>query len=322
MQNFNIKNILFIIFIIIIFYIIYNIFFNDFLDTFKNTSKNTIVYNFSATWCGHCKNFQPIWDEFSKSLNCVNNIKAIDVKCDKPENEKLCNKFNIAGYPSVIIVSNKKYTNYNGPRTVNGLRKALNLDKSEKENSNKTIIYNFNTEWCGYSKKFQPIWDNFSSSLSSDELKNISAIDVKCDDKKNDDLCNKYDIPGYPYVLIVKQDKVIPYNGPRTVEGLRDGLNLNKPNTKSNKIKIYNFNTEWCGYSKQFQPIWNTFSNSIKSTDNVDVMDVKCDDNKNEELCKKFNIDAYPTVIIEIDDKRTIYSGPRTVQHLRQAINL
>ena len=80
-------------------------------------------------------------------------------------------------------------------------------------------IYNFNTTWCGYSVRFQPIWDEFTEK--NKDL-NINIIDVKCDDSNNEDLCNLYPVEGFPTVLKVKGDEVVPYTGPRTVEGLEE----------------------------------------------------------------------------------------------------
>ena len=48
------------------------------------------------------------------------------------------------------------------------------------------------------------------------------------------------------------------------------------------KIKIYNFNTTWCGHSLKFQPIWDLFIKSLNKSDNIVAYDVKCNDNKKE----------------------------------------
>lgn len=88
------------------------------------------------------------------------------------------------------------------------------------------------------------------------------------------------------------------------------------------KIKIYNFNTTWCGHSIKFQPIWDSFTKSINDTDNIIVYDIKCDDNKNEKLVERYYVEGYPTVIIDYGNKFIKYSGPRTVNGLRSVLNL
>jgi hypothetical protein len=91
-------------------------------------------------------------------------------------------------------------------------------------------MFNFNTSWCGWSKRFQPEWDilvntiNTPSTDTDDEeirkvlRENIAFLDIKCDEDENIDLCNQYDIPGYPYIIIENvnnKDRYI-YNNERT----------------------------------------------------------------------------------------------------------
>ena len=100
--------------------------------------------------------------------------------------------------------------------------KPNNTDTNNKpnNNSNTTKMYNFNTSWCGYSVRFQPIWDEFKKSNANPSLE---IIDVKCDNDDNKDLCKKYDVPGYPSVVKVHSDGSIKhFDGTRTVEGLMD----------------------------------------------------------------------------------------------------
>ena len=85
------------------------------------------------------------------------------------------------------------------------------------------------------------------------------------------------------------------------------------------KIKVYNFNTSWCGWSVKFQSEWDKFSNSVKSDsslNNIDVFDVKCDKPENEAVCKEFEVEGFPTVIIEAGGRRGLYKGPRTSDDL------
>ena len=94
---------------------------------------------------------------------------------------------------------------------------------------------------------------------------------------------------------------------------------VSKPSiiSSNNKIKVYNFNTNWCGYSKQFQHIWDEFKKDNTDPD-IDIIDVKCDDENNLELCKKYNIPGYPTVLFVKDDKMLEYKGDRTVDDLKK----
>lgn len=85
----------------------------------------------------------------------------------------------------------------------------------------KIKIFNFNTEWCGWSKKFQPEWDEFSKNIKlNSKLAHVEVLDVKCDKSENELMCENYKVPGYPYVVIEINDKRIPYNGERTASSL------------------------------------------------------------------------------------------------------
>ena len=64
----------------------------------------------------------------------------------------------------------------------------------------------------------------------------------------------------------------------RNKEFFSDTNNNDNQENKDSKIKVYNFNTSWCGYSKQFQPTWDEFQKKYKSDNRVIVKDVKCDE--------------------------------------------
>ncbi len=221
-------------------------------------------------------------------------------------------------------------------------------------NNNKDIlIYNFNTTWCNHSQQFQPIWNRFSDAVKIYE--NVKAIDVKCDLDENINFCSQFNIKSVPSILIVKNNELIPYEGSRTVEGLLNVLKINiDENDLENQVKdndetitgnnfmllnnnenntnitlesnikttVYNFNTTWCKYSRDFQAEWNTFVNSLKHSDGVSALDVKCDNDQNKELCKKYNIPGYPSVVIETENKIEIYDGPRSANAIRKHLNL
>jgi len=196
----------------------------------QKQNEKIIIYNFNTTWCGHSKNFQPIWDKFVKSLPADGNIIAIDAKCDDDENADLVALYEVTGFPTIVKVDGDQFAKYVGERSVNAIRNALglhsiseNVEKVVRFKEDKTIIYNFNTSWCGYSVRFQPIWDEFSKLVDNT---NVIAIDVKCDNDENKKLCSQFDIPGYPSIVKVTSDGTDNYNGPRTVESLLEFVDL------------------------------------------------------------------------------------------------
>jgi len=116
----------------------------------------------------------------------------------------------------------KKAPSCCGNANANNINKIRNMYQEEENNSliddgSNPIIMNFNTDWCYYSKKFQPIWDEFTNKMKG---KNIVVKDVKCDISENEPICAKYDIEGFPTVKLIKNNKAYEYNGRRTVADL------------------------------------------------------------------------------------------------------
>lgn len=93
-------------------------------------------------------------------------------------------------------------------------------------------------------------------------------------------------------------------------------LNFKKEKYSEKKNVIYNFNTTWCKYSRDFQPIWEEFEKD-KNND-IEKLDVKCDDDN--ELCNKYPILGYPTVLLDINGKVKIFNGARSVDALNKFV--
>ena len=53
----------------------------------------------SATWCGPCKMFAPIWQEVSQKLKDKINF----VKIDADECENICAQLGVSGVPTTVI---------------------------------------------------------------------------------------------------------------------------------------------------------------------------------------------------------------------------
>jgi thiol-disulfide isomerase/thioredoxin len=97
------------------------------------------------------------------------------------------------------------------------INQKKNDNNIKNNNQNKIKIYNFNTKWCGWSQKFQPEWDSFMNQLQDDPtLSYIDAYDIKCDDNNNSSMCKKYNVPGFPYVVIDNNGEYLEYDGDRS----------------------------------------------------------------------------------------------------------
>jgi thiol-disulfide isomerase/thioredoxin len=95
-------------------------------EGFEGSSRSVVICK--ADWCGHCKKAAP---EFQKLLSASPitlkdgskaTVKILDADKDKAE----VAKYNIKGFPSVLIVDGGQTTEYPGPRTSDGIIEFLN----------------------------------------------------------------------------------------------------------------------------------------------------------------------------------------------------
>lgn len=66
-------------------------------------SSKTLIF-FKASWCGHCKRFQPVWDDFKTQLQ--SNPMPIELKeydVDEEETKPLLEQHNVRGFPTVLL---------------------------------------------------------------------------------------------------------------------------------------------------------------------------------------------------------------------------
>lgn len=93
-----------------------------------------------------------------------------------------------------------------------------NVPKPEKPQEPQVKLGVYYTSWCGHSKAFMNEWtNNLLPAVDASELKEkvqFEAID--CD--KNEAICEKYKISGYPTILFHGSDKIYEYNGARTTD--------------------------------------------------------------------------------------------------------
>jgi hypothetical protein len=91
--------------------------------------------------------------------------------------------------------------------------------------------------------------------------------------------------------------------------------------SKKSKINVYNYNTAWCGWSRKFQPEWDTFTDLVKNDkemSHVKTFDVKCDEDTNKTICE--SVRGFPTVVIDVDNERVEYQAERTGKNLFEYI--
>jgi len=76
------------------------------------------VVLFYADWCGHCKKLKPDWDDAAKEMN-KDEIVMIKVNCGEgtKEDKAIMEKYDIDGYPTIIIFEDGTPSKYEGKRS-------------------------------------------------------------------------------------------------------------------------------------------------------------------------------------------------------------
>ena len=83
----------------------------------KSTNLKQIIW-FYADWCGHCKDFEREWMQFTKEIQGLVSYEKINGDEDRMKTEPLQSKYKIRGYPTVVFVfKDSTYEHYTGPRT-------------------------------------------------------------------------------------------------------------------------------------------------------------------------------------------------------------
>jgi thiol-disulfide isomerase/thioredoxin len=112
--------------ILLILLVLLRFYHNRTTEGFEGVSKSVVICK--ADWCGHCKKAAP---EFSKLLaaspitlkdGTKTTVKILDADKDKSE----VAKYNVKGFPSVLIIDAGQTTEYPGERTASGIIDFLN----------------------------------------------------------------------------------------------------------------------------------------------------------------------------------------------------
>jgi thiol-disulfide isomerase/thioredoxin len=82
---------------------------------------------FYADWCGHCKTVKPIWKEAAEKANKdKKRMIMIDVGGKTADQQAIIDKYQIDGFPTILVFQNGKSEPYSGKRDVDAFLKSLN----------------------------------------------------------------------------------------------------------------------------------------------------------------------------------------------------
>ncbi|KAM9826957.1 protein disulfide-isomerase A4 [Neosynchiropus ocellatus] len=207
-------------------------------DTFME-GKDTVLVEFYAPWCGHCKQFAPEYEKIAQELK--ENDPPIPVaKVDATEAKAVAGRFDVSGYPTIKILKNGEPVDYDGARTQEAIVAKVKevsdpdwkpppeatLVLTEKNfdevvNNADIILVEFYAPWCGHCKRLAPEYEKAAQDLSQ---RTPPIPLAKVDATTENELATRFDVTGYPTLKIFRKGKVFDYNGPRERFGIVDHM--------------------------------------------------------------------------------------------------
>jgi len=95
------------------------------LGVLMDTGTSTLYYFYSPQ-CGHCKRFQPTWQELLTHLQKIPNLHTQAIDVTKSENDNIVFYYNITGCPTLILATPQKNVEYTGNRTTTDIYDFVN----------------------------------------------------------------------------------------------------------------------------------------------------------------------------------------------------
>jgi len=85
-------------------------------------SKTSRIILVKAEWCGHCQAFKEEWGKIQKELKS-DTIEFITL--DSDADKKMIEKYEVKGYPTILVENKDKIVEFTGKRNVNGIKKFI-----------------------------------------------------------------------------------------------------------------------------------------------------------------------------------------------------
>lgn len=89
--------------------------------------KKDVFVMFYATWCGHCHNMMPHWENFAKKHDAVKD-NIIIARLDAPTYQEISRQYGVAGFPTLRLFPKGDKSGrleYNGERNEENFERFL-----------------------------------------------------------------------------------------------------------------------------------------------------------------------------------------------------
>jgi protein disulfide-isomerase A4 len=190
----------------------------------------TVLIEFYAPWCGHCKKLAP---EFAKAASKLKDVPL--AKVDATVETEVGKRFDIQGYPTL-----KFWKDGEGPLDYDGGREsesiiewiqqrtdpnykppvetvvALTVETFDNFIADKPIVLvEFYAPWCGHCKQLAPEYEKAARKLQAHNIP-LTKVDATVEKR----LGEQYGVSGYPTLKVLRYGRRFDYNGPRDAEGI------------------------------------------------------------------------------------------------------
>uniref|UniRef100_A0A0K0ER31 Sulfhydryl oxidase n=1 Tax=Strongyloides stercoralis TaxID=6248 RepID=A0A0K0ER31_STRER len=207
--------------------------FNDTVYCDGQKDCSAFIVEFYADWCGHCRNYAPMYIELAEDIKKWKNvIKLAAINCADTYNLPICTTHSIRSLPTI------KYFEKNSKILDNGIKfKAYHNIASMRKQITEYVIREQHTkkydnwpdfEYIGDIGRFSELWAGLNENISTmailfdneknDLLGSLILLDLSYySDKviikrsdKNHPLATVFDIQNFPAVAIIKRGEKKP----------------------------------------------------------------------------------------------------------------
>ncbi|XP_065561152.1 probable protein disulfide-isomerase A4 isoform X1 [Artemia franciscana] len=203
-------------------------------ETFNHVimTRPTILVEFYAPWCGHCKTLAPEYAKAAKELKKLNIPLA---KVDSTKEVEIAKEHMVTGFPTLTLFKGgEKVEEYNGDYSAEGIIEYMREKADPNWKPPKSSVLEANTEnfdnlikdqplvlvefyatYCRHCQQLAPEYE-----AAARRLKETRVRLIKVDGVKEKALSDAFQIKGWPTLKIFRNGRPYEYKGPRDSKGI------------------------------------------------------------------------------------------------------